>query len=297
MTSHELSTDDPDVAHELNYVGKPRKKRIHQMLFLGSVVLAVLYAFPFFMVVLNSVKERRTVVNDPMGLPNPPKWSNFTEAIDKMEYWRAITNSLIVTVMSVGAIIITSSLLAYYLARTKSKFSTTTFLVLVASMVVPFQALMIPFVGFFGKSGIDFPKNQYTIAFFYVGFGVALSTFLYHGFISNIPRSLDEAAAIDGASALRTFRTVIFPLLSPVTATVAIINALWVWNDYLLPSLVLTENDQKTIPLRTFVFFGQYTSDYGLAMAGLLLSIIPIVVFYFLMQKRIISGISAGAVK
>lgn len=164
-------------------------------------------------------------------------------------------------------------------------------------MVVPFQALMIPFSGLFGKNGLDIPQNKFSMAFFYVGFGVALSTFLYHGFIFNIPYSLDEAAAIDGASAFGTFRKVIFPLLGPVTATVAIINALWIWNDFLLPSIVLSENDQKTLPLRTYVFFGKYTSDYGLAMAGLLLSIVPIVVFYFVMQKRIIAGISAGAVK
>jgi raffinose/stachyose/melibiose transport system permease protein len=156
---------------------------------------------------------------------------------------------------------------------------------------------MIPFVGLFGANGLNFPSNQFSLAFFYVGFGVALSTFLYHGFISNIPFSLDEAAAIDGASPFRTFRTIIFPMLGPVTATVSIINALWIWNDFLLPSVVLIETDQKTLPLKTFVFYGKYTSDYGLAMAGLLLSMIPIVIFYFLMQKRIIGGISAGAVK
>jgi len=274
-----------------------RTKRIHRMLLLLTIALAALYAFPFIMVVLNSVKVRRDVANDPLALPDSPQWDNFTRAIDKMEFWQALTNSFIVTVLSVSAIIVTSSLLAYYLSRSKTKFSKITFLVLVASMVVPFQALMIPFVGWMGPNGLGVPFNKFGMAFFYVGFGVALSTFLYHGFISNIPISLDEAAAIDGASALGTFRKVIFPLLGPVTATVAIINALWIWNDFLLPNIVLSENDQKTIPLRTYVFYGKYTSDYGLAMAGLLLSIIPIVIFYFFMQRRIIAGISAGAVK
>jgi raffinose/stachyose/melibiose transport system permease protein len=204
---------------------------------------------------------------------------------------------VIITVLSVSAIIITSSMLAYYLARSKTKFSAVTFLILVASMIVPFQALMIPFVGLFGERGLGLPGNQFTIAFFYVGFGVALSTFLYHGFITNIPFELDEAAGMDGASPFRTFRSIIFPMLGPVTATVAIINALWIWNDFLLPSVVLLDNEQKTIPLRTFVFYGNYTSDYGLAMAGLVISILPIVVFYFVMQRQIIAGISAGAVK
>ena len=274
-----------------------RTKRIRRVFYGVTLVLAALYAFPFALVVLNSLKERRDVANDPLALPKSPQWSNFTRAIQKMEFWQALTNSFIVTIISVSAIIAASSLLAYYLSRAKSKFSTMTFLVLVASMVVPFQALMLPFSGLFGQNGLDFPQTKYSIAFFYVGFGVALSTFLYHGFISNIPVSLDEAAAIDGASAFGTFRRVIFPLLGPVTATVAIINALWIWNDFLLPSIVLQENDQKTVPLRTFVFFGKYTSDYGLAMAGLLLAMVPIVIFYFLMQRRIIAGISAGAVK
>ena len=274
-----------------------RAKRINLFFFLVACVLAVVYAFPFLLVLINSVKDKRSVRNEPLSLPKEFMWENFTNAIKKMDYWQALGNSLIITVISVIAIIITSSMLAYYLARSKSKFSTVTFLVLVASMIVPFQALMIPFVGLFGERGLNMPGNQFTIAFFYVGFGVALSTFLYHGFISNIPYELDEAAAIDGASPFKTFRKIIFPMLGPVTATVAIINALWIWNDFLLPSVVLIETDQKTLPLKTFVFYGKYTSDYGLAMAGLLLSIIPILIFYFVMQRKIISGISAGAVK
>lgn len=274
-----------------------RAKRINLFFFLFACVLAVMYAFPFLMVLLNSVKSKREVVNTPLSWPEELKWDNFTAAIKRMEYWQALTNSVIITVISVLAIIITSSMLAYYLSRSKTKFSTVTFLVLVASMIVPFQALMIPFVGLFGQKGFNLPGNQFTIAFFYVGFGVALSTFLYHGFISNIPYELDEAAAIDGASPFKTFRKIILPMLGPVTATVAIINALWIWNDFLLPSVVLLETDQKTLPLKTFVFYGKYTSDYGLAMAGLLLSIVPVLIFYFVMQKRIIGGISAGAVK
>lgn len=274
-----------------------RAKRINLFFFLFASVLAVLYAFPFFMVLLNSVKEKREVVNSPLSWPTEFQWDNFALAIKRMDYWQALGNSLVITIISVSAIIVTSSMLAYYLARSKTKFSAITFLILVASMIVPFQALMIPFVGLFGQNGLNLPGNQFTIAFFYVGFGVALSTFLYHGFISNIPYELDEAASIDGATPFVVFRKIILPMLGPVTATVAIINALWIWNDFLLPSVVLLETDQKTIPLKTFVFYGKYTSDYGLAMAGLLLSIIPILIFYFLMQRKIISGISAGAVK
>lgn len=271
-----------------------RSKLGRRIVFIVGAVLSAIYALPFFLVVLNSFKERREVRNDPLSLPDEWLWGNYVEAWNKLEYFQAFTNSIVITISSVIAIVMTSSMLAYYLARTKSKFTSTTFLILVASMVVPFQALMIPFVGLFGGWGML--GSRVTIVIFYVGFGVALSTFLYHGFISNIPYELDEAASMDGANDFTIFRRIIFPMLSPVTATVAIVNGLWIWNDYLLPSLVLSQ-DQRTIPLRTFVFYGTYTSDYGLAMAGLMLSVIPIVLFYFFMQKQIISGVSAGAVK
>lgn len=271
-----------------------RLRLINRFLFAIGSVLALLYAFPFFLVLLNSVKEKREIRNSPLSPPSEWLWSNYGEAIQRMDYWLALGNSILITVMSVVAIVISSSMLAYYLARNTSKFSSVTFLILVASMIVPFQALMIPFVGLFGQLGVL--SSRISLIFFYVGFGVAMSTFLYHGFIKNIPMELDEAASMDGASAFMTFRKIVFPMLSPVTATVAIINALWIWNDFLLPSLVLYQ-EQRTLPLRTYVFYGMYTSDYGLAMAGLVLSMIPIVIFYFFMQKRIISGVSAGAVK
>lgn len=271
-----------------------RTKLIYRFWFAVGGVLSLLYAFPFFLVIINSFKDRRSARTDPLSLPEEFLFENFTEAAERMEFWQALGNSIIVTFFSVIAIVLTSSMLAFYLARSKTKFSAATFLILVTSMIVPFQALMIPFVGFFGNLGML--SSRFWIVFFYVGFGVAMSTFLYVGFIKNIPLELDEAAALDGASAWTTFWRVIFPMLSPVTATVAIINGLWIWNDFLLPSIVLYE-DSRTLPLRTFVFYGQYTSDYGLAMAALVMSIIPIVLFYFAMQRQIIQGISAGAVK
>jgi raffinose/stachyose/melibiose transport system permease protein len=272
---------------------KKVRKRTRVFVVVGAV-LAAIYAFPFFLVLLNSVKAKRDIRNNPIAPPSEWLFGNYVEAAQKMQYFQSLTNSVVITISSVAAIVITSSMLAYYLARTKNKFTSTTFLVLVASMIVPFQALMIPFVGLFGNWGML--NSRTSLVFFYVGFGVALSTFLYHGFISNIPYELDEAASMDGANDFTIFRKIIFPMLSPVTATVAIVNGLWIWNDFLLPSLVLTQ-DKRTLPLRTYVFYGTYTSDYGLAMAGLVLSIVPIVVFYFVMQKQIISGVSAGAVK
>lgn len=272
---------------------KARKFKTRLIFWTGAFFSAV-YAFPFFLVIINSVKPKKEIVANPLALPIEFSLDNFEQALKKMNYFQSLTNSLVITIFSVVALILTSSMLAYYLSRNKNKFTKTTFLILVASMIVPFQALMIPFMALFAP--LVSWNNRVSLIFFYVGFGVALSTFLYHGFISNIPEELDEAAAIDGAGDFTIFRRIIFPMLTPVTATVAIINALWIWNDFLLPILVL-DKDSRTLPLSTFLFYGQYSANYGQAMAGLLLAIIPIIAFYFVLQKQIVSGISAGAVK
>jgi raffinose/stachyose/melibiose transport system permease protein len=271
-----------------------RTKIIRRVIFSLGSVLALVYAFPFFLVIVNSVKEKREIRNDPLSITFEPLWENFSEAIRRMDYWQSLLNSIFITTFSVIAIIFTSSLLAYYLARNNSKFSSITFVILVASMIVPFQALMIPFMALFAPF-VSW-NNRAALVFFYIGFGVALSTFLYHGFISTIPTEIDEAASIDGASDMVAFWKIIFPMMRPITATVAIINALWIWNDFLLPRLVLTRETQ-TLPLSTYLFFGQYSIEYGQAMAGLALAVIPIVIFYLILQKQFISGISQGAVK
>ena len=259
-----------------------------------GLFLAIAYFFPFFLVFVNSVKLKYDILANPLALPVQITWDNFEQAFAKMNYFRALTNSLIITVLSVSLLIIFSSMLAYYLARTKNNLSKYIFLILVASMIVPFQALMIPFMARFAP--LVSYNNRGALIFFYIGFGTALSTFLYHGFISTIPTEIDEAASIDGASDMVAFWRIIFPMMRPITATVAIINALWIWNDFLLPRLVLTEQTQ-TLPLSTYLFYGQYTVEYGQVMAGLALAVIPIVIFYLILQKQFISGISQGAVK
>jgi raffinose/stachyose/melibiose transport system permease protein len=259
----------------------------------GSI-LAFAYVTPFFLVFVNSLKLKPDILANPLTLPSHITWDNFSQALTKMNYFRSLTNSIIITTLSVSLLIVFSSMFAYYLARTKSKLSKWIFLGLVTSMIVPFQALMIPFMARFAS--IVSWNNRVALIFFYIGFGTAMSTFLYHGFISNIPSEIDEAAAIDGASDMTAFWKIIFPMMRPITATVAIINALWIWNDFLLPRLVLTPETQ-TLPLSTYLFYGQYSTEYGQAMAGLLLAVIPIIAFYLILQKQFISGISSGAVK
>ena len=259
-----------------------------------GITLGFAYVFPFFLVFVNALKLKYDILANPLALPVTITWENFQQAYTKMEFFRSLTNSLIITVFSVSLLIISSSMLAYYLARTKSKPSKYIFLVLVASMIVPFQALMIPFISRFAP--FVSINNRAALIFFYIGFGTALSTFLYHGFITTIPTEIDEEASIDGASDMVAFWKIIFPMMRPITATVAIINALWIWNDFLLPRLVLTQETQ-TLPLSTYLFYGQYSIEYGQAMAGLALAVIPILAFYLVLQKQFISGIAAGAVK
>lgn len=255
---------------------------------------SLMYVAPFLLVLVNSVKPKFDILSNPLGWPTAFTWDNFQQALQKMNFFRSLINSIVITFFSVSILIIFSSMLAYYLARTKNRFTKTTFMILVASMIVPFQALMIPFMSIFAQ--FVSLNNRVALIFFYQGFGVALSTFLYHGFISKIPTEIDEAASIDGANDFTIFWRIIFPMLRPITATVAIVNSLWIWNDFLLPRLVLKEESQ-TLPLSTYLFYGQYTTEYGQAMAGLLLAVIPIIVFFLFLQKQFISGISSGAVK
>jgi len=265
-----------------------------KILFGVGLFVSVSYVAPFLLVLLNSFKPKFDILANPLGWPTQFTWDNFQQAVEKMNFFRSLVNSIIITFFSVSILIIFSSMLAYYLARTKNKFTKTTFLILVASMIVPFQALMIPFMSIFAQ--FVSINNRIALIFFYQGFGVALSTFLYHGFISKIPTEIDEAASVDGANDFTIFWRIIFPMLRPITATVAIVNSLWIWNDFLLPRLVLTRETQ-TLPLSTYLFYGQYSTQYGQAMAGLLLAVVPIIAFFLFLQKQFISGLSQGAVK
>ena len=220
------------------------------LFYIVSTILFLLFTFPFFLIVINSFKERVDIIRDPLALPEAFSFSNYVEAFKAMDFTRALTNSLIVTVGSVVLIIVFSSMLAYFLVRWKWKINGILFTVLIAAMIIPFQSLMIPFVSIYG--GLELLDSKFMLMIFYLGFGLGLATFIYHGFIKSIPVELEEAAIIDGASRLQIFWKVVFPILTPVTVTVIILDVLWIWNDFLLPSLVLISDSQRTIPLSTF---------------------------------------------
>lgn len=258
-------------------------------------VLALIIMLPFIMVLLNSFKDKISIVKNPMGFTGFTGIENYVKAFTTMRYFSAVTNSIVVTLASLALIIVFSSMFAYFLVRWDWKVNRGIFLVLVASMIIPFQTLMIPLVSIYGKLGVL--NSVGALIFFYLGFGLAMATFMYHGFIKGISKELEEAAIIDGCSTAGVFWRVVFPNLAPITATITILDLLWIWNDYLLPSLVLVQDYQRTLPLSTFYFFGNYTSEFGLGMAALVISVIPILVLYLVLQKQIISGVMDGAIK
>ena len=259
-------------------------------------IFLLIYLFPFYLMVINSFKNRTEIISNPLGIISKMDLSNFVNAFKRMNYLDAFINSLIITTISVLIIALFSSMTAYFFVRSKWKINKFLFFMMVTSMLIPFQSIMIPLVRIYGAT-LKLLDNKWILIYMYMGFGSSLSVFVYHGFIKSISLELEEAAMIDGCTRVQTFFKIVFPLLRATTLTLIILNVLWIWNDFLLPSLVLISKANRTLPLSTFYFHGTYTSDYGLLMAGLLLTIIPIIVFFLLMQKYIISGIMQGAIK
>ncbi len=276
------------------------KKRSHLIMMIILVLLFLFFVMPFILVLINVFKDKADIVTNPLSLIGEHGFTtkNFPEAMEKMDFFNVFKNSLIVTVSSTILTILISAMTAFVIVRNgKWKVCTLVFGMMVASMVIPFQVLMVPLVSVYG--GIfGVLQSRITLIFMHVGFSVSMATFMFHGAIhSNIPLELEEAALIDGCTRWQTFWKIVFPLLKPTIATVAIIDAMAFWNDYLLPSLVLTDKAIYTIPIATQQFYGTYSTDIGLVMAALLLAMLPILILYIFLQKYIVAGVTSGAVK
>lgn len=262
---------------------------------------ALFFLSPIYIIIVNSFKNRQELYDNALALPEKFSFQYYAEAMEKMGFISALGNSLYITIISVLIIVVLSSMTAWMLARTDNKLSKIIFMTFIATMLIPFQTLMMPLMQLMGtitnELHIPMFNTREGLIFMHVGFSSSISVFLYHGFIKSIPITLEEAATIDGATKFGVFWRIIFPMLKPITVTVMILNVINIWNDYLLPSLTLTDKGLRTIPLSTFYFFGEFTIKWNLAMAGLMLTIIPVVIFYVLAQKHIIKGIGEGAVK
>lgn len=260
-----------------------------------GIIVALLFLVPFYFVVVNSLKTFPELAANAAKLPKSLYLDSYTKVWTIMNFPKAFFNSLFITVVSNLGLVVISSMAAYRMVRKPSKFNNLVFLAFVAAMVIPFQSIMIPLVRV--ASNVGLMDSKLGLVACYFGFGVSLNTFLYHGFVKSIPQEIEESATVDGCSPYGVFWKIVFPLLKPMTMTVIILNSLWIWNDYLLPSLVLNSPGLRTIPLATFSFFGQYTKQWDLALAGLTLSVLPIVIFFLMLQKHIVEGITAGSVK
>lgn len=265
--------------------------------FIFLLILALLFLAPILIVLMNSFKGRFFISDSPFALPNADTFAglkNYISGIAKTGFIQAFGYSLFITVFSVAAIVLFTSMTAWCITRVKSKVSTIIYYLLVASMIVPFQMVMFTMSKMANIMHLDNPVG---IILIYLGFGAGLSVFIFSGFIKNIPHEIEEAATIDGCNPIQLFFLIVFPILKPISITVAILNAMWIWNDYLLPYLVIGSN-YRTIPIAVQYLQGGYGSrDMGAMMAMLVLAIIPIVIFYLTLQKHIIKGVVAGAVK
>lgn len=274
-----------------------QNKTLNILFFILLCFFAAVFLFPVIIVLVNSFKTKFDISTSPFSLPMGETFAgieNYVNGISATGFPSAFFWSLFVTVFSVGAIVLFTSMTAWYIVRVKGTFNKIFYYLLLFSMIVPFQMVMFTMAKAANLLGIDNPLGLIVI---YLGFGAGLSVFMFVGFIKSVPLSIEEAATIDGCNPLQTFFLVVLPILKPTAITVAILDTMWIWNDYLLPYLTVG-HDYKTIPIAVQYLKGGYGSvDMGAMMAMLMLSIVPVVLFYLLCQKYIIKGVASGAVK
>ena len=277
-----------------------RKRLSNAILTAVFVVITVIYLYPIFLVLLNSFKSNASINTDTFAFPNSQTfmhWQNYIKGMTFGDYpfLKSVAYSFIITVLSSALILICTSMAAWYISRVDSAFCRFVYYLCVFSMIVPFQMVMFTL----SKTADTLKLNTpWTIPVIYLGFGAGLAVFMFAGFVKSIPRSIEEAAVIDGCSAPQTFFRVVLPMMKPTFISVGVLEIMWIWNDYLLPYLVLDRTKYMTIPIHIQYLRGSYgTVDLGATMALILLSIIPVVAFYLTCQKYIIKGVAAGAVK
>lgn len=258
-------------------------------------IIAIIFLAPFYFLLVNSVKSLGDIMVNAANWPSMFHWDNYSKAWELTRFPEAFTNSLIITVISNLIIALLSAMAAYRMVRANTVFNRIVFMIFVSAMVIPFQSIMIPLLQVVGWLNVN--NSMVGLILSYLGLGIPLSIFLFHGFVKSIPLEIEEAATVDGASSYGVFARIILPMLKPMLVTVIILNSLWIWNDYLLPSLILQSPELRTIPLATFAFFGQYSKQWDMALPALVLGITPIIIFFLSLQKYIVEGVAAGSVK
>lgn len=266
------------------------------------IIVSLMWLAPIYIIFTNSFKSRDEMYANALALPKSFSLKYYIDAMGRLDFLNAFKNSLILTVVSVVLLIVFCSMAAWMIARSNGKVSRFIYAVLILTMLIPFQTLMMPLMQEMNSitktTGIQMKDSLGGLIFMYLGFGAGMGIFLCQGFIKgSLPRSLEEAATIDGCNTWQLFWYIVFPTMKPVIVTMSILDVIWIWNDYLLPSLTLNSKVNQTIPIGAQTFFGQYTIEWNLAMAALMLTIIPVIIFYLCAQKQIVKGVAAGAVK
>jgi len=283
-----------------------KKKITRALITLLTVVLFLATMFPFFIVVINAAKSSLEIITDPIALPD--KWSQLFANIKtiwtspSIRYASSVYTSAIITIVSLITISVFSAMAAWVLVRRKTKVSTIVFIIFISGLVIPFQVVMFPLVSLFRiineTFGIQMLRTFHGMIFAYIGFGAPMAVFMFHGFIKSIPLELEEAALIDGCTKPQIFFKIVMPILKPIFVTISILNAIWIWNDFLLPSLILgIGQDLQTIPLAIAAFAGSFVKKWDLIMTAVLMAATPILIGFFLGQKHIIKGMVSGSIK
>ncbi len=259
-------------------------------------VVALIYIYPVFLMFVNSFKPFGEVIADPIAMPKAATLENYTYVINKMHYFQLLGNNVIITTIGIVGILFFSALAAYICDRRKTKYTGIVYTLLITPMLIPFQTIMITLLK--AMSVIHLSGSRVGLGIQYWGFGIPMATFIFYNFMKTIPKELDESAHIDGASTIRTFVSVIFPLLKSVTVTVMVLDVMWIWNDFLLPLLMVnSSNKTKTLVLAAYTFVGQMNTQWQNAMTGMVLAVFPSILVFIFLQKYIVEGVVAGAVK
>lgn len=276
---------------------RKHKKHIIKTWILSIAALAVgiVFVSPLYLVFVNSVKTVREIYLSPLGLPVEISWNNFGRVMEKIDFGQALKNSLFFVVFGVAGLLVICSMAAYRFARHRTRVNKFVYLLLVSSILVPFQTVMIPLIKIIASIGLYNTRIGVLLA--YYGYGIPFAVFLFYGFLSSIPREIEEAALIDGGSLFQVYRCIILPLLKPICVTVAVLDVLWIYNDFLLPFVLISDNELRTLPLVMYTFFTAYERPWDLAMASLTMVLTPAIIMFVILQKQITGGIVSGAVK
>jgi raffinose/stachyose/melibiose transport system permease protein len=260
------------------------------------ILLALLYIYPIFLMFLNSLKPFGEVVADVIALPKVATFQNYADVVNRMRYFQLFSNNVIITVIGVTGIVALASLAAYVLDRRRTRYAKLAYLLIITPMLIPFQTFMITLLKVMTVAHLA--GSTWGLGIQYWGFGVPMAVFIYFNFMNTIPRELDESALIDGATTFRTFRSIIFPMLKTITATVVVLDVMWIWNDFLLPLLMVNGRPEtKTLVLSAYTFVGQFNTQWHYAMTAMVLTVLPSIVIFIALQRNIVQGVVAGAIK